>query len=168
MLTPCLWQESDAEIVFSYGGTTPIGKTESILRGWGCNNLKDGSFLILGGSVSEWRGKKFPKPGLLTTRNEVPVLSLLVEPVSETECRNVLVSCLELPPLPEWLLKWILGKVFLMLYGKMENCAKAAMAEKDNKDTKNEHAKRIRENSFYSDFLNPRFANFLNSKKSLN
>jgi hypothetical protein len=156
------YQESDAEIVFSYGGTTPVGKTESILRGWGCNHLAEGFFLILGGSVSEWKGKVFPAPGFLTTRNVVPVLSLLVEPISENSCRNVLVSCLELPPLPESFIKWILGMVFLMLYSKMEACAVASMAE----GSKTEHSARVKSNKFYSEFLNPRFADFIEKKRA--
>ena len=63
--------QSDAEIVFTYGGNNPVGKSESILHGWGVNHMQEGFFLILGGSVKEWRGKKFPKPPFRTMRNWV-------------------------------------------------------------------------------------------------
>jgi hypothetical protein len=103
----CSWskifhQPSEAEIVFSYGGQNPMGKSESILRGWGCDHLVEGFFLILGGSVTEWEGERFPPPPRWTTRNVVPVLSILVEPVGRESVRNVMVCALELPPLPGW------------------------------------------------------------------
>ena len=46
-----LYKESDAEIVFTYGGSNPLTSSECILHGWGCNHLTEGYFVVLGGSV---------------------------------------------------------------------------------------------------------------------
>ena len=62
-------KESDAEIIFKYGGNNPLGKSESILHGWGVNHLSAaGFFLICGGSVREWNGVEFPRPPRRTFR----------------------------------------------------------------------------------------------------
>ena len=64
--------------------------------------------------------------------------------------------------MPESFIKWILGMVFLMLYSKMEACAVASMAE----GSKTEHSARVKSNKFYSEFLNPRFADFIEKKRA--
>ncbi|GMH89436.1 hypothetical protein TrVE_jg13090 [Triparma verrucosa] len=158
------YKESDAEIVFRYGGTNPLGKSESILHGWGCSHMhdpSDGCFLILGGSVKEWRGKPFPKPGFMVTRNWVNDLSILVEPLGlnsegEEEVRNVLISSLKLPKLPTWFMEWVLGKVFINLVAAMSSCGKKCDAE----GSVTPHALRTRSDKFYSDFLDVKFDEF--------
>ncbi|GMI06561.1 hypothetical protein TrLO_g4085 [Triparma laevis f. longispina] len=158
------YKESDAEIVFTYGGTNPLGKSESILHGWGCNHmhdLDDGCFLILGGSVKEWRDKPFPKPGFMVTRNWVNDLSILVEPMGvngagEEEVRNVLISSLALPKLPQWFMEWVLGKVFINLVAAMSACGKKC----DAPGSETPHAVRNRSDKFYAEFLDPRFEYF--------
>ncbi|GMI47090.1 hypothetical protein TrCOL_g7156 [Triparma columacea] len=158
-------KESDAEIVFRYGGTNPVGRSETVLHGWGVNHLVEGIFLILGGSVKDWKGKAFPKPGFMVSRNWVHCLSILVEPLGanmegEHEVRNVMICSLDLPKLPQWFLEWILGKVFIGLVDAMSTCGKKACEE----GSQTEHARRTREDPFYKEFLTPLFIKFMDGR----
>ena len=157
-------KESDAEIVFRYGGTNPVGRSETVLHGWGVNHLVEGIFLILGGSVKDWKGKKFPKPGFMVSRNWVHCLSILVEPLGlnpqgEHEVRNVMICSLDLPKLPQWFLEWILGKVFIGLVDAMSACGKKA----SETGSGTPHAVRTREDPFYKEFLTPLFNKFMDA-----
>jgi len=155
------YKESDAEIVFQYGGTNPLGRSETVLHGWGCNHLVEGIFLILGGSVKNWKGKDFPKPGFMVTRNWVHCLSILVEPLGandrgQQEVRNVMICSLDLPKLPQWFLEWILGRVFINLVDAMSTCGEKA----DAPGSTTPHAVRTRDDPFYKEFLTPLFKKF--------
>ena len=92
-------------------------------------------------------------------------LSILVEPLGandegEQEVRNVLISSLALPKLPTFIMEWILGKVFLQLVDGMSACGKRC----DLEGSMTPHAVRNREDKFYSEFLTPRFNEFLDKK----
>lgn len=142
-----------------------MGRSETVLHGWGVNHLVEGIFLILGGSVKDWKGKAFPKPGFMVSRNWVHCLSILVEPLGanmegEHEVRNVMICSLDLPKLPQWFLEWILGKVFIGLVDAMSTCGKKACEE----GSQTEHARRTREDPFYKEFLTPLFIKFMDGR----
>lgn len=115
--------------------------------------------------MKEWRGKEFPKPPFLVTRNWVHALSILIEPLGsnaegQQEVRNVVICSLKLPKLPQWFMEWILGKVFLILIDAMSTCAKNA----DAPGSTTNHAIRVKEDKFYSDFLDTRVSKYMDSK----
>jgi len=121
---------SDTDIVLHFGGANPLGDSEVIVRAWGINHFEEGFFLILGHSVYEYNGEngmtKVHKKKMMTRRNHINALQIMVEPLSETETRVCMIQSVGLPiPLPRAFLEWLLGHVFCDLLTAMTRVAQA-------------------------------------------
>ena len=158
---------SPVELIFKFGGNSILGRSESVLRGWGVDYLSKGFFLILGGTVDyDSKGNPVEPAPFLTTRNRINELSICLEPVSATQCQNVMIATLDVPALvPQYIVEWLLSKVFCAIISLMERIAKATDASMvPGSGLSSAHGDRIKNDVFYRETLSPKINNFLDAK----
>lgn len=159
---------SPVELIFKFGGSSVLGRSESVLRGWGVDYLSKGFFLILGGTVDyDSKGNPVEPAPFMTTRNRINELSICVEPISATQTQNVMISTIDVPGLiPTWLMEWILSKVFSQIIASMETLAKATDASMEpGSGVSSAHGDRIKNDAFYKNILQPKIISFLEKRQ---
>lgn len=149
-------------VVQSYCGVLGLGR-EMLLHGWGdCSHLaEDKSFMILGGSVPEgaesFEGAPMPAASGWRPRADMKALQLLVQHKGRSAdgrtdlVRNCMVICVDVKmALPDALLQTLLKQCVGLLLSAFER-----QAQKMGADPACRHAKHVRADPWYSEWLFP-------------
>jgi len=156
-----------AEVCMYFGGTfipRLVGQ-DTVVHGYGVENLRDGYFLILGESVDNWPvGTNQPlpvpePPASFFRRLFVNALKIYIEPLPDGTVRNSMIVSLRLDfPFPAWLVTHAFKAVFGMIYVSMQ----ATMDKMKAEDAESSHYRRFAQStSVYRDWLLPLFDQYL-------
>lgn len=131
-----LHEASITDVTLHLVADTIFAYSDLVLRGWGCDNLRDGYMLLCVRPVRSGQlPAGVPAPELKKTRKMFParrvpaVVDVLVEPLSATSVRFAYAASLPIEPLvPHWAINMILQQGMAQIFLRMKDMAKKMAA----------------------------------------